>query len=161
MIRKRLAISFAFVVLLSSGCEGLLDYGSTQEAYLGVYKYSLQQRRTAEMQVQRYNDAVKRGTRARAKARYIAVQTLDPDRAAREHYAKQRESERRTDEALRHTLASGRVEPDKIHCLMVFDTQAKEFVGSGCYVVASLPESGQVVRFEAVTAEFVGGTRVL
>jgi len=58
-------------------------------------------------------------------------------------------------------LAPKWVEPNEIHCLMVFDTQSKEFVGSGCYVVAALPGTGQLAQFEAVTAEFVGGTGVL
>jgi len=39
---------------------------------------------------------------------------------------------------------------------MVFDTQAKQFVGSGCYVVESLPTPGTVTKFESASAEFVG-----
>jgi hypothetical protein len=49
-----------------------------------------------------------------------------------------------------------RVEPAQLHCLMVFDTQAREFVGSGCYVVSSEPLAGDVAKFESVSAEFVG-----
>src|SRR5262249_54034575 len=51
------------------------------------------------------------------------------------------------------------LEPDRIHCLMVFDTQSKEFVGSGCYVASALPGTGQLVQFESVTAEFCGWIR--
>jgi hypothetical protein len=39
---------------------------------------------------------------------------------------------------------------------MVFDTQAKEFVGSGCYLVTGKPSIGDVVTFGKVSAEFVG-----
>jgi hypothetical protein len=39
---------------------------------------------------------------------------------------------------------------------MVFDTQTREFVGSGCYVVSTAPRTGEVRQFEAVSAEFVG-----
>jgi hypothetical protein len=39
---------------------------------------------------------------------------------------------------------------------MVFDTQAKQFVGSGCYVVTGKPSIGDVAKFETVNAEFVG-----
>ena len=111
--------------------------------------------------MRRYSDAVKEGKRERPKARYIAVQTLDPDSSQRKSYAEQRESRRKIEEAQGQALAPEWVEPNQIHCLMVFDTQSKEFVGSGCYVVAALPDAGQVVQFEAVTAEFVGGTGVL
>jgi hypothetical protein len=161
MTRRLFTISFAFVTLLLSGCETLLDYGSIHEAYLGIYKINPQQQRAAQMQVRRYSGAVKRGKRAPAKSRYIAVQTLDPDPSQREHYAKQRESQRKIDEAQGRALAPEWVEPTKIHCLMVFDTQSKQFVGSGCYVVAALPAAEQLVKLETVTAEFVGGTGVL
>jgi Tn3 transposase DDE domain-containing protein len=64
--------------------------------------------------------------------------------------------------ALRQSTAGPEwVEPTKIHCLMVFDTQSNQFVGSGCYVVAALPAAEQLVKLETVTAEFVGGTGVL
>src|SRR4029077_15017499 len=135
MARKVFTISLALATLLLSGCETLSNYGSMQKAYLAIYKYNRQQQRTGEMQVRQYSDAVKRGERARANSRYIAVQTLDPDTSQRERYAKQRESQRKSDEAQGRPLALKWVEPDKIHCLMVFDTQSQEFVGSGCYVV--------------------------
>jgi hypothetical protein len=111
--------------------------------------------------VRRYSDAVQRGKRARAKSRYIAVQTLDPDASQLKSYAQRRESERKNEEAQGRALTPNWVEPNKVHCLMVFDTQSQEFVGSGCYVVAASPGAGQLVRFETVTAEFVGATGVL
>jgi hypothetical protein len=48
------------------------------------------------------------------------------------------------------------VETEQLHCLMVFDTESKQFVGSGCYVVGPLPPPGTLAQFESVTAEFVG-----
>jgi hypothetical protein len=39
---------------------------------------------------------------------------------------------------------------------MVYDTQTKQFVGSGCYVVANEPAVGDVAIFQTVSAEFVG-----
>jgi hypothetical protein len=47
-------------------------------------------------------------------------------------------------------------EHSQLRCLMVFDTQAKQFVGSGCYVVTGKPSTGDVAKFETVSAEFVG-----
>jgi hypothetical protein len=48
------------------------------------------------------------------------------------------------------------VEPAQLRCLMVYDTQTREFVGSGCYVVSTEPLAGAVSKFESVSAEFVG-----
>jgi hypothetical protein len=39
---------------------------------------------------------------------------------------------------------------------MIFDTQTKQFVGAGCYVVAGEPVVGEIDRFETASAEFVG-----
>jgi len=147
--------------LLFSGCEELFDYQSIHKDYLSIYRVTPQQRSIAENQVRRYSDAVKRGKFARPKTRYIAVQTLDPDSSQRERYAEQRESQRKVAAAQGHALAPEWVTPNEIHCLMVFDTESREFVGAGCYVVAALPGAGQLGQFESVTAEFVGGTGVL
>ena len=40
--------------------------------------------------------------------------------------------------------------------LMVYDTQTKQFVGSGCYLVSNEPSVGDVSMFQTVSAEFVG-----
>jgi hypothetical protein len=39
---------------------------------------------------------------------------------------------------------------------MVYDTQTKQFVGSGCYLVANEPTIGNVSIYQTVSAEFVG-----
>ena len=49
-----------------------------------------------------------------------------------------------------------RAESSQLRCLMIFDTQIRRFVGSGCYVVPSEPSIGEVAPFETVSAEFVG-----
>src|SRR5262249_12623939 len=65
------------------------------------------------------------------------------------------------EEAQGRALAPEWLEPGRISCLMFFGPQSKEFVGSGCYVASALPGTGQLVQFESVTAEFVGGSGVL
>ena len=37
-------------------------------------------------------------------------------------------------------------EPSQLRCLMVFETQSKQFVGSGCYVVTGKPSMGDVAK---------------
>ena len=54
----------------------------------------------------------------------------------------------------------GWAEPSQLRCLMVFDTQTRQFVGSGCYVVPSEPSNGKVETFETASGEF-GGHRDL
>jgi hypothetical protein len=39
---------------------------------------------------------------------------------------------------------------------MVFDTQTRQFVGSGCYIVSGGLSNGEITQFETVSAEFVG-----
>src|SRR6266481_2688587 len=48
------------------------------------------------------------------------------------------------------------VEPDKLFCVMVFDTVSKEFVGSGCYVVGVTLQPGELDTFETHSAEYIG-----
>jgi hypothetical protein len=156
MTRRIFTLAIAYVTVLFSGCETSWDYGSINNGYPNNYKFSPQQQRTAEMQVRRYEGAVKRGKRAAARQRYIAVQTLDPDRKQLEAYTKQREAQQKFDETQGRSLSPELVQPHQFHCLMVFDTVSEQFVGSGCYVVSALPAEEQLVKLESVTAEFVG-----
>jgi hypothetical protein len=71
------------------------------------------------------------------------VQTLRPTKKQLEDYTKKQ-------------LSPHPAQPSQLRCLMVFDTQTKQFAGSGCYVVASEPSIGEVEKFETVSAEFVG-----
>jgi hypothetical protein len=97
----------------------------------------------AEQQVKKYLAAVKRHQKHPAAHRYISVETLRPTKKQRADYAKR----------LRQPLPAT---PSQLRCLMVFDTQTEQFVGAGCYVVASEPTVGEVDRFETASAEFVG-----
>jgi hypothetical protein len=77
-----------------------------------------------------------------ASHRYISVEALKPTNKQLEAYTKKRLPQP--------------ADPSQLRCLMVFDTQAKQFVGSGCYVVTGKPSIGDVAKFETVSAEFVG-----
>jgi hypothetical protein len=140
------------VAILLSGCAmpRLLA-----KAYLIICKVSPEQQAAAEKEVQRYTEAVDKGKRPPAKRRYIAVRTLDPNQKQRAVYVKKREAEKNWDEAEHFLLSPDWVEPDRLHCVMVFDTESKQFVGSGCYVVGQLPAEGQVATFETYNAEYV------
>jgi hypothetical protein len=47
-------------------------------------------------------------------------------------------------------------ELERLHWLMVFDTQTQQFVGSGMYAVERLPTVGLLMTFDTMSAEFVG-----
>ena len=107
---------------------------------------------TARKRVENYLLAVKKRRRHAPTHRYISVETLRPTKKQVDDYTKKREKA-----GLEASeLSVHRVEPSQLHCLMVFDTQTREFVGSGCYVVDTAPLAGEVAQFETMSAEFVG-----
>jgi hypothetical protein len=117
--------------------------------HLGIYDsaYSYtptpKQQSAAKQQVEAYMLAVQKRRQHAPTHRYISVETLRP-------------TKQQLDDYTRKTQVTRRVEASQLRCLMVFDTQTREFVGSGCYIVANGPLAGEVARFESVSAEFVG-----
>jgi len=109
------------------------------------YTPSPEQQSTARKRINDYLIAIQKGKRRAPTHRYVSVETLRPTRAQSEDYLKKRAQ----------SMVEGKG-PAQLRCLMVFDTQTRQFVGSGCYVVESLPTPGAVTKFESVTAEFVG-----
>ena len=138
-------------------------WGSWYPGYSGVYDSDYwytptpEQKATAEKQVQEYLAAARKGSKRAASHRYIAVQTLRPTEKQLQDYVNKRAAAQSAAANGETKLSNRWVEPDKLRCMMVFDTQSKQFVGSGCYVIASNPPAGATARFETFTAEFVGG----
>jgi hypothetical protein len=135
-------------------------WGSWYPGYAGSYDSDYwytptpEQEATAKKHVKDYLVAVQKGRRRAATHRYIAVETLRPTKKQLADYVKKRAEAKST--AGGTQLSSRWVEPGQLRCMMVFDTQSKQFVGSGCYVVGSLPSVGTVAKFETVSAEYVG-----
>ncbi len=111
------------------------------------YTPTAEQQVAARQQVEAYLLAVNKRRKHAATHRYISVETLRPTKKQLEDFT-------------RNQPPARRVEPAQLRCLMVFDTQTREFVGSGCYVVSSEPSAGEVAQFESVNAEFVGHERL-
>jgi hypothetical protein len=159
MTSQRFAISISLSLLLY-GCGNLEQSSVLHNLYLIICKPTPQQQAVAQSNVQRYFSNSRRG-RTPLKSRYIAVQTLNPVVAQKLAYVSKKTKAEMEAKKNGQTLPSSWVETDQLRCLMVFDTQSRQFVGTGCYVVGSLPAEGQLVQFESVTAEFVstGQTR--
>jgi len=137
-------------------------WGSWYRGYSGVYDSDYwyvptpEQRAEAEKQVQAYLAAVKKGRKHRASHRYVAVKTLRPTKKQLQDYDNKRAAARLAAAKGVAELSKRWVDPGQLQCMMVFDTQSKQFVGSGCYVVASTPPPGTTSKFETFTAEYVG-----
>ena len=137
-------------------------YGPSYHGYGGYYDSDYwytptpEQKATAQKRVKDYLAAVKKERRHPARHRYIAVETLRPTKHQLQDYEKKL-AEAKSAAAGGQTQLSNRwVDPSRLRCMMVFDTQSNQFVGSGCYVIGSLPPVGTVAKFETVSAEYVG-----
>ena len=152
---RLLKVPVALVATLC-GCSNFEQSNVLRNLYLIICKPTPEQQGTAQQRVEHYLASVQRGRRPAPKHRYIAIQTLDPTVKQKLTYVTKKTKARMAAEANGEKLPADWVETEKLHCLMVFDTDSKQFVGSGCYVVGSLPAPGTLAQFESVTAEFVG-----
>jgi hypothetical protein len=131
---------------------GYTGYPSSYSYDIGPYAYTAtpEQQEVAKKRVKTYYAAIHKGRRRPARHRYIAVETLRPTKQQRQDYVKKRLA------AKGGGAQAGAVNPGQLHCLMVFDTEKKQFVGSSCYLVEGLPNAGTATQFESVSAEYVG-----
>jgi hypothetical protein len=111
---------------------------------------------TAQKRVTEYLIAVRKGRRHAATHRYIAVETLRPTKKQLEDYQKKLENAKSASASAGPQMSNRWVPPSQLRCLMVFDTESKQFVGAGCYVIGSLPPVGTISKFDTFSAEFVG-----
>jgi hypothetical protein len=145
-------------ILLAStmiGCGSIRQSNVLHNLYLIICKPTPEQQAVAQRNVQKVLSPPKKAIRPVPESRYIAVQTLNPVVKQKLTYVSKKTKAALEAEKNGQKLPASWVDTDQLRCLMVFDTQSKQFVGSGCYVVANLPNDGQLVEFESVTAEFV------
>lgn len=134
-------------------------YGAYGVSYYDAdycYTPTAEQRVTAQEQVQNYLLAVKKHRKRAATHRYISVETRRPTKKQLEDYTKKRSEGKFAASPGGSESSSGPVDPAKLRCLMVYDTQTKQFAGSGCYLVSKEPSVGEVSTCQTVSAEFVG-----
>jgi hypothetical protein len=111
---------------------------------------------TAQGRVRRYLGAVASGHRPAPRNRYVAVTTLSPNEKQTAAYVKKRQAAAADAASKNEALPAKWTEPSKLKCVMIFDTQSKQFVGNVCYVISSQPPIGELARFDTMSAEFVG-----
>ncbi len=108
------------------------------------------QRAMALKRVRSYFLAVREGRRPAVSHRYIAVETLRPPK----QWSKANLNQRAAARVAQPSARKPKVE--RLHWLMVFDTQTEQFVGSVMYAVESRPAAGTLMTFDTMSAEFVG-----
>src|SRR6267154_210047 len=133
MKRSPLTLVF-FTLFLFAGCATPPSWsGGARSVVLLICKISPEQQKVAETSIRNYQTRKHQQT----KSRYVAVDTLRPNKKQTETYRK-------------------KVATEKQFCVMVFDTVSKEFVGSGCYVVGVTLQPGELDTFETHSAEYIG-----
>jgi hypothetical protein len=119
---------------------------------VGAYRATPQQIRLADQRAtaafNRFSPQEKKSFKESG-TRYLAVRTTDPTPT-------QWTQIRRNMEKPGSLYAGPKKAPSKIYCVMIWDTQSREVVGTDCYAVLTLPTPGTVARFDTYTAQYVG-----
>lgn len=152
---KRSSLTLLFLALvLFAGCTTPPRWsgGGGSNIVLLICKISPEQQKVAEANVRSY----KARKHPHTASRYIAVDTLRPNKKQTETYVKKVTSEKQKADWNKEKLSDRWVEPAKLQCVMVFDTVSQEFVGSGCYVVGATLQLGEMDTFETHSAEYIG-----
>ena len=159
-LSPRLGIALCLASLLS-GCltsqqlltkVNNLAAGIFNNLSLGAYRATPQQIRLADQRATAtYNRFApqEKKTFKESGTRYLAVRTADPTPTQRAEIRKEMQKPG-------SIYAGPKKAPSKIYCVMIWDTQSGEVVGTDCYAVASLPTPGTVARFDTYTAQYVG-----
>lgn len=155
---KRSPLTLVFLALfLFAGCATAPSWSvGARNVVLLICKISPEQQKVAEANIRDYQAQKHQQT----KSRYVAVDTLRPNKKQTETYLKKVATEKQKADWNKEQLSGRWVEPAKLRCVMVFDTVSKEFVGSGCYVVGATPQLGEIDTFETYSAEYIGSGKL-
>jgi hypothetical protein len=146
----------AILWLLSflAGCETTRRFfAAVNNLAVGVYKATPQQAQVADQRAtaifEKFSVQEKMALKETG-TRYLAVRTSDPTPAQWTEIRKdmQKPSSR--------YFGGGAKAPSKVYCVMIWDTQSRQIVGTDCYDVLKLPPAGELARFDTYTAQYVG-----
>jgi len=143
-----LALALAF-----TGCAattGALKSSPNQVA--GIYRATPVQIKVADMRASAYYAKIAPAEGAKEKyqgPRYLAVRTLDP---SPEQWTQVQADMKKPGSRYGAPTST----PGQVHCVMVWDTQTQQVVGTDCYAVIKLPAAGTTTRFDTYTAEYIG-----
>jgi hypothetical protein len=143
------------LALFVAGCAELTGPSGFGHYVLVVCKIAPDQMAVGQKRANEYFWQVAR-KKARPSRRYIAVQTLDPNKNQKAKYVQAKEAARAKAESAGKSIGPEWTDPSQLHCIMCFDAVTHEAVGTNCYVVSTLPPLGETATFDTWPAEFVG-----
>lgn len=152
-MKIRLQTYLLGAALLLSGCATagkLLSFAG--DWAVGVYKATTRQIQVADQRATAAFDRKPAGEKKAMKdagVRYLAVRTEDPTPA-------QMTQIRREMTKPGSKYGAPASAPKKVYCVMIWDTQTREVVGTDCYAVLKLPQPDESARFDTYTAQYVG-----
>jgi len=158
MFQQSLVGLIAGLALLVSGCAALTGPNGLGNYVLVVCKLAPDQQAAGQNRANEYFSQVSSGKKPRPARRYIAVQTLNPNKKQEAKYALVKEAAKKKAESNGQSLGPEWVDQSQLHCVMVFDVVTHESVGTDCYVVSSLPKLGETATFDTFPAEFVASS---
>lgn len=146
----------AFLLLLVLGLAGCATAGRlfslAGDWAVGVYRATARQIQIADQRAAALFDRMGPAEKQEMKdagIRYLAVRTEDPN--------PQQMAQIRREMARPASLyGTPSAAPKKVYCVMIWDTQTREVVGTDCYAVVKLPTPGEPARFDTYTAQYVG-----
>ncbi len=153
--RRLLVGSIMGLGMLMAGCAGLTGPNGLGHYVLVVCKLAPDQKLAGQNRANGYFTDVAAGKRARPAGRYVAIQTLNPNKKQEAKYTQAKAAAQKKAESNGQSLGPEWVDPSQLHCVMVFDVVTHESVGTDCYVVAELPKLGEKSTFDTFPAEFV------
>jgi hypothetical protein len=141
------------LAILLPGCETTRSlFTLTRDFAAGVYQATAHQIQLADHRGAAFFASLSSSKKEELKTagtRYLAVRTSDPT-------PEQWKQIRRDMQKPGGKYQTAKSAPSKIYCVMIWDTQTREIVGTDCYATLSLPTPGDVVRFDTHTAQYVG-----
>ena len=142
-------------VLLLSGCATAGKLLSLVNNWaVGAYRATARQIQVADQRASTLFDRMPASKKQALKdegVRYLAVRTDDPNP---EQMKEIRRNMSKPSGGYGATTTSAA--PKKVYCVMIWDTQTREVVGTDCYAVLKLPPPDEPARFDTYTAQYVG-----
>src|SRR5450432_1414839 len=162
----------ALVFIAFAGCAEVQQTGQSINVWLrnyawGGYHATLEQTHLAHARASRHYEhlsATKKKEMRESGSRYLAVRTLDPTPKQLAEIKKKSATAYAPAPASygglrRHAASpppSSTAPSGPWHCVMIWDTWAKQVVGNDCYAVTEMPPVGQTARFDTYSAEYIG-----
>jgi hypothetical protein len=156
-----LVAPLTFLLSTFSGCSSLdSPTGKAKTAVIGSYVATPRQEQVARTKAIHYYGALtpaKKAALAERNVRYLAVVTESPtpDQIALIKKSIKASPQAAADYGVK-IPAEGKWELKKpVYCLMVWDTESHQVVGTNCYAFLKVPVAGSMEQFDTYSAQII------